>query len=83
VRYISAKFPLVISTNGGEGAKKKPRLAERLTVVETLGDYVRFDEYDEEGTCNWWYWDRFELNELWEEVAIHKLMKSLIKEGKI
>ncbi len=57
---VSTNFPVVkkfSSTN--VGAKECPKLHEHLMIDEILGDYLRFDKYDEHGMCNWWKYDRF------------------------
>jgi len=56
---VSEDFPVITKYGGSSNpTKAKPKKGEKLTVDETLGDFLRFDKYDSE-TWNWWHHTRF------------------------
>ncbi len=72
---VNINFPFIKDYGGSGEAKNKPKENEVLVVDETLGDFIRFDKYDTEGSFNWWHHNRFRTINLDEmEECISELM---------
>jgi len=59
---ISDDFPLMRRWSGGADAidcAVKPKIGDVLIIAETLGLFLRFDEFDTELSYNWFHWNRF------------------------
>ena len=76
---ISENFPVWKTTQTdksiiGTNPHHHPQLNEILTIDETLGEFIRFDKYDNHA-FNWWKMDRFKL--LNPQIMEHSEYKSI------
>lgn len=80
VKCISTNFPLWKTTNVDKSeidsqANFHPKLNQKLFIDEVLGDFIRFDVYDNEDGFNWWHKSRFVLVDDFEEECFENIWK--------
>ena len=98
VLCIKDNFPVVRTTNEdkriiGTRARKHPKVGEILIIDEILGEFLRFNEYDQNDpnapdySVNWWHYGHFapvdefekEFNELLEKPNKEKVWEEISK----
>jgi len=76
---ISDNFPVIKEYGGtGKEATSKPQKNETIIIDEILGEFLRFDKYDTEESCNWWKHDRFAPTE--EKIKEEQELEEILKE---